>query len=209
MTPEMYPGWFQGFNLAFQIIFFFITLSISWTAYHVFKFFEKEEQKYLSLGWAIIALSYLFGFVSAAAHIFGDSLAVSMLYASAYSFLLGVLILLFGYLRIHDIKIRAILVLFAFAFMVIFSRPVYAMQDALFHLVIAALMFFIVWQMAQRYKSTCQWGAFCVNMGFVFLTLGQLLMAFALFNEWFVVSATAVTLMGYIIIISRRVKIKK
>lgn len=210
MVPEMCPGWFQGFNLAFQIIFLLITLSISWTAYQVYKFFEKEEQKFLSLGWAVIALSYVSAIVSGATHLMGGEriVAIVMLYASAYLFLAGILSLLFAYLRINQPAIRAILLLFAFAFMALFSTPAMAMQDSMFHLIIAVLMFFIVGQMMQRYRMSCSRAALLVTIGFSLLTIAQLVMVFAPYNETFFVLASLLTFAGFVVIASRRLTVR-
>jgi len=210
MVPEMCPGWFQGFNLAFQIMFLLITVSISWTAYQVYKFFEKEEQKFLSLGWAVIALSYVASIVSGATHLMGGerTVAVVMLYVSAYLFLAGILSLLFAYLRIHQPAIRAVLLIFAFAFMALFSTPTLSMQDSVFHLIIAVLMFFIVGQMMQRYRMTCSKAALLVTIGFTLLTIAQLMMVFAPYDGTFFVFASLLTFAGFVIIASRRLTVK-
>lgn len=210
MVPELCPNWFQGFNLAFQIMFLAITLSISWTAYQVYKFFEKEEQKFLSLGWAVIALSYIAAIVSGATHLMGGEriVAIVTLYASTYLFLAGILVLLFAYLRIYQPAVRALLLIFAFAFMALISTPSIAMQDSAFHLIIAVLMFFIVGQMMLNYRVNCHRSALLVTTGFTLLTTAQLIMVFATYNELFFVVASILTFIGFVAIASRRLTVR-
>lgn len=205
MLPEVCPGWFQGFNLAFQIIFFIVTISISFQAYRAYNFFAKEQHKYLSLGFAIFALSYVAQIMSTSAHLMGGArdIAVGGLYAHAYLFLAGVMVLLFVYLKIEQPAVRAVLLILVFGFIAVFTMP--GSNEMIFHLVTALLMFFIVGQLTQGYKRTCKRSTLFVTIGFAFLTLGQLLLSVAGMNGGFFVTSAIVTLAGFLCISASRV----
>jgi len=206
----MSPTWFQGFNLAFQIIFFIITLSISYTAFRAYQFFAKERHKYLSLGFAVFALSYVADIVSSSAHIIGGAkeLAIGALYVHAYLFLAGVLILLFVYLKIEQPAVRAVLVILVLGFIAVFTRSSEPLQDAIFQLITAILLLFIVGRLTQGYKRTCKTTTLCVTIGFGFLTAGQLAMIFTGAHQLFFVASALLTLFGFLSIAVSRIMVK-
>lgn len=205
MTPEMSPTWFQGFNLAFQIIFLLITIGISYKAYQTFRFFAGERHKFLSLGFAFFALSYVAAIVSSSAHIIGGAreVAVGLLFVHTYLFLAGVMIFLFLYLDIERPAVRAVLLVLVFGLIAILG-PGGDSQEMIFHLLTAILMLFIVGQLTQGYKRTCKRSTLFVTLGFSFLTAGQLMLAFVMSNNLFFVAAALFTLAGFLSIAASR-----
>ena len=205
MIPEICPSWFQGFNLAFQIVFFLITTSIALTAYRVYKFFDKEEQKYLSLGWALLALNYLISIIASTTHLSGGmrEIVIVGMHLSAYLFLGGIMVLLFAYLHIKDSAVRIVLLVFVFGLIAILSQPTIIGKDEIFHLVVGTLMLLIVGKLKYAYRKTCTKSALFVTVGFAFLTAGQIIMVVANYNEVMFVLAALATLFGLVAIASR------
>lgn len=203
MFIEICPDWFQGFNLAFQIIFLLVTASIAITGYGAYKFFRQEEQLYLSLGWGVIALSYIASSISQTAQLLTgyNTLMSATGLAHMYLFLAGITILLFVYLRIKDSGVRAVLFVLLLGLMAFFNQSDWSAKMPAFHLLLAVLMFFILGQLTKAYRKTCSRARLLVTAGFALLTAGQLLLI--TMHPIFFVLAMTLTLIGYVCIAAR------
>lgn len=206
MTPEICPTWFVGFNLAFQIIFALITTTISFTAYKAYQFLGIHRVKYLSMGFGFMAIAYVANIIAQASQVLGGSLLVAKigLYAYAFLFLAGIMMLIFAYLKIDDLAVRSVLFILVLGVTALFSTPRGFRQDLMYYIITSVLLLFIVWQLLQKYKESVRITTFFVIVGFTLLTLGQLLLVFIVFSEIFFAASALMTLIGFLSIAASR-----
>ncbi|MBR9703197.1 hypothetical protein GOV10_04115 [Candidatus Woesearchaeota archaeon] len=211
MQPMMCPVWFLGFGLAFQVIFFLVTLVIALTGYQAYRFLHKEELKFHSIGFALLALSYLSLIVSStsfiAYHIHGI-VSVVAIHAHAFLFLAGIMVLLFSYLHIKDNATRGLLLLLTLAVITIFNRPTSPIQDLAFYLLTAAMIGFIVFQLAKQCACKHKNTTTLVLVGFILLFVGQIILAFATHAHTLFVVSTVINLSGFVSIAASRLMVK-
>lgn len=211
MQPLMCPDWFLGFGLAFEVIFFLVTLGIALTGHQAYRFLHKEELKFHSIGFALLALSYLALIVSSASYIaYNAHMTISWIaiHAHAFLFLAGVMMLLFSYLHIKDNATRGLLMMLTLAVIAVFNRPTSTMQDLTFYLLTAAMIGFIVIRLARQCTCTHKNTATLVLAGFTLLFVGQVLLALATHNSTLFVASTVVNLAGFISIAASRLMVK-
>lgn len=211
MQPLVCPDWFLGFDLAFEAIFFLVTAGIALTGYQAYRFFHKEELKFHSLGFALLALSYLALIISTASYIaYGVHYTTSLIaiHAHGFLFLAGVMVLLFSYLHIKDTATRALLMILTLAVIAVFNRPTSLSQDLTFYLLTAAMLGFIVVRLARQCANTHKKTTTFVFLGFTLLFVGQILLAFATHNHTLFVASLVVNLAGFMSIAASRLMVK-
>jgi len=210
------PIWFQTTYIAFDIIFFLISLAITITSIRAYMFLREERFKLFAAGFGFLTLSYLVGTLASCAILASNaSLMTVTSYLFAPLFLVGLMLLLFVYLEINQQSVRALLLILVIAVVLAINRPMGSLQGIVFYLLGAVLLGFMVSRIAYKCHKNHKPTTLLVMIGFILLLVGQVLMAFlslesVLFSldSFFFVAASVATLLGLISISISRLLVK-
>jgi len=206
MEAYLIQSGFLKFNFGFEILFAIITILVSIFAFRIYELTKKRELKLFSIGFLMFGLSYLVRAAMTFVRIPGCRecmrLRGPVMYwqaivgqAHVFFFMLGLVLLIYMTLQIRDRKIMA--VLFGVIVILLFG----ARQLALFHVLSAFLMIFVVSYYYNNYQKHRKFQTGIVLVAFIFIFLAQISLIFSVHDAGLFMLGRLLELAGYLCIL--------
>lgn len=200
--------YFFFYNLIFTILFFLIAGGISVLAFKIYRLTKKRQLKLFSLSFLAFAIAHIGMFGAEMARIlFGEPMQGGhhlMQCPFCFSFwpflmgltltlyLAGLILLVYMTFKVEEVRVPLLLGAVIAASMLFIPRPIF-----LFHIIATIILFFLAWYYAKSYLKHRHAGNMLVFLAFLFLLLGNLLLAFSIQNVLFFTIGRSLQLVGY------------
>lgn len=178
------PPWFLGAESIFDLAFLVVSLLIALRAYQAYKFFDDRRYLMLSVGFSILALSYL---VFAATHFLvylqetgnfalGRPIDLQETIETSFDirgllFLIGLAVLVLLYHKVEKRGLQAFVLL-----LVLFAYALSGDASSTFYILASILLLFITLPLYKAYKKSRKAPALLVLAGFIALLVGRVIL---------------------------------
>ncbi len=209
------PNWFLGYDVALELLFFLVTLAVSWFSFKVYKLSDQEGSKLFSNGFFLIALGYLAfsatnWIVKVKADMVSSELKLLQLrmfqiagtYVYMLLFLVGLLTLTYMTLKGQDWKTYTLLL-----FLVLISFTFVEQVVHFFYLTSAVFLLYLLWFYIQNYRKKADARSLRIMLAFGFLFLGRTQFIFAKTHELFYPLGHLLEMIAYCLILVSLIRV--
>ena len=210
------PTWFDGFNVAFEVLFLLATSIVAFYSFKIYKISSKKEVKLFGLAFASLSISYLIiaivniYFISAESGIMMLTIERMMdiknIAVSSYIFfsIMGFVTLLYTTLKIERLRIYGLLVLLTFTAINFSFNKIF-----MIYFITSLFLLFINYHYFREYLDKKRVNILLVFLGMIFLFLSNVIfLVETAYISTYVVSHI-LELIGYTFIIASLIKIIK
>lgn len=204
------PAWFNGYDVAFELVFGIISLVIAFFALRIYKASDQKPAKLLSFAFFSISLSYIIksvfnfliisklnetvcGMINLSSAVALDSIG---LYLHMIFMLIGLVILMYMVLKFR--KARTFWIFLA----VTFIAMIYSQNMPITYYAISALYLAVIsWHYIENFLSNKQTKTLLVAIAFIFLFFGSIHFLLSVNHQLFYVIGHFLELVAYILIL--------
>ncbi|RJQ16946.1 hypothetical protein C4573_02695 [Candidatus Woesearchaeota archaeon] len=205
------PLWFQGFDIALEIIFAVITIAVSIIAFKLYRLTSERRIKLLATSFLLMALAYVVLFITNIATlvtvvkapvIFWESLQKLIIlnnvgvYLYIVLFLAGLTAILYMTLNVYQTRIYWLLLLPLLIALVFILNKLF-----LFYIFSSLILIFIVWYYFKCFRVNRHTSNTIIFVAFFFLFLGRVHFIFSINNALFYVLGHFLELIAYLLIL--------
>ncbi|MFH1972285.1 MAG: hypothetical protein ABIJ18_02280 [archaeon] len=201
------PLWFQGYDIAFNMVFAIITLLIAILSYKARNL--TEDKKYAAFGTAFLLMSVSYLIFIFFALLFNTSTFINLLNIFDFVFFIHMLLMLLAYtlliiviLKIKDRKIIALLLILMLLF-VLFSFQYFIK----FHIISFFLLAFLTYQFFKNHEDKKTTNTKLVFVSFFLLTGSHILFAAIQYSHALYIAGEVLQLLGFILLFLMFIKV--
>jgi len=193
------PAWFQGYDIAFNVIFAVVAILIAGLSYKAKAITDEKKYAYFGTAFILIAISYLLFVVFA---LISNTYLIYLLNAFDFVFFIHMLFMLLAFtmllivmLKIKDRKVIALFLVFILLF-VLFSYQYFIK----FHIIAFFLLGFLTLQFYRNYQAKKNINTKLVYVSFFLLTCSHIFFAVINASQALFVAGEVLQLLGFILL---------
>jgi len=201
------PQWFQGYDIAFNIVFAIITLFIAVLSYRAKNI--TSDKKYAAFGTAFLLMSISYTIFIFFALLFNTTNFVNILNLFDFVFFTHMLLMLLAYtlliiviLKITDRKVKALLLILMLLF-VLFSFQYFIK----FHIISFFLLAFLAYQFFKNHEDKKTTNTKLVFVSFFLLACSHIFFAAIQYSHALYIAGEVLQLLGFILLFLMFIKV--